>query len=64
MKTLTVLLEVIFVLCIVGLTLRFFGIERAEDLTTVFYAVGAVSFVLSMILRNSLKKREHSTGSN
>lgn len=64
MKTLTVLLEVIFVLCIVGLTLRFFRIERAEDLTAVFYAVGAVSFVLSTIFRNSLKKREHSTGSN
>lgn len=59
-KAITVLLEIIFVLCFIGLTLRFFGIDRVEDFTTVFYGVGAASFVLSMILRNNLKKKEHS----
>lgn len=55
MKTITVFFEVVFVLCILGLTLRFFGVEQAENLTPVFYAVGGTSFVISFILRNKVK---------
>lgn len=58
MKALTVLLEVIFLLCFVGAISRHFGIERVEDFTFVFYGVGAVCFISSTILRNYLKKKE------
>lgn len=55
MKTITVVLEVIFVLCILGLTLRLFGVEQAETLAPVFYVVGGVSLVISLILRSKVK---------
>lgn len=56
LKSLTVFFEIIFVLCFVGLTLRFFGIEKAKDLTAVFYIVGGFSFIISFILQKNLKK--------
>lgn len=58
MKVLIVLLEVIFVLCVAGALLRYFGIERLEDFTFILYGVGAVCFASSTILRNYLKKKE------
>lgn len=57
-KKLTVFFEIIFVLSFVGLTLRFFGVEKAEDWSLIFYIAGGSSFLISYLLRKSTKKKD------
>ncbi|MFJ8070583.1 hypothetical protein ACIQZD_16745 [Peribacillus sp. NPDC096447] len=58
MKKLTVFFEIIFVLSFVGLTLRFFGVEKAEDWAIIFYITGGSSFLISYLLRQSTKNKD------
>lgn len=57
-KKLTVFFEIIFVLSFIGLTLRFFGVEKVEDWGLIFYITGGSSFLISYLLRKSTKKKD------
>ena len=63
MKKLIVFFEIIFVLCVIGLMLRFFGVEKAKDWGTIFYIIGGSSFLISYLLRKSTNKKD-TIGSN